>query len=227
MVPGNYSRRLPLPKVEAALQGAIHDSYIRRVLFEGVFDSWANDIPNWLTCATPTPGLLPTSKNINTEGALTFLGLWKSTFGFVHEGVQIVMAMLNPKMGVDILPDGPIVCPYYWAQSIHHLNCDIVWPAEVDDVRLYTRFNFASHECSMQEDDQEDDDLDLQPCLGKAGAPLIQLDSPEYSGVIAQRMIIERLLAQGGIRLAGILNYIFAPKDDPDRQGLFIIDIDD
>jgi hypothetical protein len=64
-------------------------------------------------------------------------------------------------------------------------------------------------------------------CSLEERARLIQLDSPKYSGVIAQRMIVERLLAQGGIRLAGILNYIFAPKDDQDRQGLFIMNIDD
>jgi hypothetical protein len=40
-------------------------------------------------------------------------------------------------------------------------------------------------------------------------------------------MVVERLLAQGGIRLASILNYIVDPKDDPNDKGLFIIDIDD
>ena len=222
MVPGNYSSRLPLPKVEDALQGSIYDSYIRRILFEGVFDSWSNDISNWLTCATPTS---PTPKKMNMDRVLTSPGLWKSALGFVHGGMQTVISMLNPKMGVEIIPDGPILCPYYWAQPIHQLNCDIAWPVEVDDTRFDK--DFTSNECNMPDDGTDDLDSDLQPFSSQESkGDLIQLDSPEYSGVIAKRMIIERLLAQGGIRLAGILNYIFAPKYD-DRQGLFIIDIDD
>ena len=42
----------------------------------------------------------------------------------------------------------------------------------------------------------------------------LQLDTPEYAGVIHDQWIIERLLAQGGIRLAGVLNYLFAPLED-------------
>jgi len=218
-VPNNYSSRLPRPKVEDALRGSIYDSYIRRILVEGVFDSWSNDISHWLTCATPAS---PTSEKVNASEALKSPGLWKSAGGIVHGGMQTIISMLNPRMGVEIIPDGPIVCPYYWAQPIHQLNCDIVWPVEVDDTRFDT--NFASHECN---DESDELNRDLHPLLSlEASGDLIQLLSPEYSGVIYERMIVERLLAQGGIRLAGILNYIFAPTND-DRQGLFIIDIDD
>jgi hypothetical protein len=77
-------------------------------------------------------------------------------------------------MGVDINPDGPVVCPYYWAKPIHQINCDIAWPLDLDDSGAY------------------------------------DLDTPEYAGEIGKQMIIERLLAQGGVRLAGILNYAFA-----------------
>lgn len=221
-VPGNYSSRFPLPKVEDALRGSIYDSYIRRILFEGVFDSWSNDTSNWLTCATPTS---PTPETMSMDRALTSPGLWNSALGFVHGSIQTIISMVNPKMGVEIIPDGPILCPYYWAQPIHQLNCDIVWPVEVDDTRFDT--NFAPNDCNMLDDGSDDLNSDLLPFLSQeANGDLIQLDSPEYSGVIAKQMILEKLLAQGGIRLAGILNYIFAPKYD-DRQGLFIIDIDD
>jgi len=224
MVPLNYSLPLPCDKVEAALQGAIYDSYIRRILFEGVFDAWANVIPDWLICAMPLSTLRPTAEKAIPSGNLSLLGLWKSLVGVVN-GVQTIMSKLNPKTGVDILPDGPIVCPYYWAQPIHRLNCDIVWPVELDDPRMSAQFYSAVDECGAQEDVS---DWHLEPCLGdEARANLIQLDSPKYSEVIAQRMVVERLLAQGGIRLAGILNYIFAPKDDKNQQGLFIININD
>ena len=39
----------------------------------------------------------------------------------------------------------------------------------------------------------------------------LELDTPEYSGAIAKAWVVEKLLAQGGIRLAAVLNEIFAP----------------
>jgi hypothetical protein len=45
-----------------------------------------------------------------------------------------------------------------------------------------------------------------------AGGGLPELDKPEYSGKIEDDWVIEKLLAQGGVRLAGILNAIFAPQ---------------
>ena len=226
-IPQNYSNHLPQAKVEDALHGAIYDPYVRRVLHEGVFGSWTNDIPSWLTCPKPTPNVLPTSDKAG--GTLSFLGLWQWSFGLVNRGVQTILSMMKPKMGVDIVSDGPDVCPYYWAQSIHPLNCEVVWPVEADDARFDTRLSSTSHDCSTQDDESDDVRDDWQPPLSYKAllqAPPIHL-SPEYSTVIRERMIVEKLLAQGGIRLAGILNYIFAPKDDEYSQGLYIVNIDD
>ena len=39
-----------------------------------------------------------------------------------------------------------------------------------------------------------------------------ELDTPEYSGKIEKDWVIEKLLMQGGMRLAGILNAIFVPQ---------------
>jgi hypothetical protein len=77
-------------------------------------------------------------------------------------------------MGVDINPDGPVVCPYSWAKPIHKINCDIGWPLDLTDSGDY------------------------------------ELDTPEYAGKIGKQMIVERLLAEGGFRLASILNYALA-----------------
>jgi hypothetical protein len=38
------------------------------------------------------------------------------------------------------------------------------------------------------------------------------LDTPEYSGKIAREWIVEKLLMQAGVRLAGILNHIFSAE---------------
>ncbi|KAJ3001231.1 hypothetical protein NUW54_g6561 [Trametes sanguinea] len=39
---------------------------------------------------------------------------------------------------------------------------------------------------------------------------LLELDSPEYAGKLANRWVVERLLAMGGVRLAGVLTDILA-----------------
>jgi hypothetical protein len=49
---------------------------------------------------------------------------------------QVVMSwkrLSGGKQGVEIGPDTDVVCPYHWAKPIHALNCDIVWPKELDE----------------------------------------------------------------------------------------------
>lgn len=156
--------------------------------------------------------------------------------------MRAIASKLNLKMGVEITPDGSILCPYFWAQPNHQLNCEVVWPAELDEEPFNARLDIAEAGDICQDDHGHELDLgevsipftdvdsDNQTQCNIAGRPpLLQLDSPEYSGVIADRMIVEKLLAQGGIRLAGILNYIFVPtggKNGPDGGGLYIMDID-
>ena len=115
----------------------------------------------------------------------------------VAEGSQQVLSELSSihtKEGVEINPDDDVVCPYFWSTPLNALNCDIVWPKEL---------TFNSENESVEE-------------------PL-QLDTPEYAGVIEKRMLLEKLLAQGGIRLAGLLNYLFA--DPGSLRGASIRDI--
>ncbi|KAJ7140503.1 phospholipase C/P1 nuclease domain-containing protein [Mycena crocata] len=88
--------------------------------------------------------------------------------------------------------DDTLICPYHWATPIHALNCEIVWPAALDK----SPYN------------------DTRPALSADPPQYLQLDTPEYSGVISERWIVEKLLAQAGIRLAGILNYLFADTED-------------
>lgn len=47
----------------------------------------------------------------------------------------------------------------------------------------------------------------------------LELDSEEYSGKIREQWIVEKQLAMGGVRLAAILNYLFAGDEKPLYQG--------
>jgi len=99
--------------------------------------------------------------------------------------------------------DSDTLCPYAWAAPIQALNCGVVWPAELDDPQ------FATHDADEDEDEDEDD-----AALAAGRAPrkeYLELDTPKYAGQIEKDWLIEKLLMQGGVRLAAILNAIFAP----------------
>ncbi|KAF8156648.1 S1/P1 nuclease-domain-containing protein [Crassisporium funariophilum] len=198
-VPQNYSRPLPgnYPQVEAALRGTIYDSYIRRILWEGALHDWADELPTWLECPSPASGSVAVQ---DSEGQG---GMWQTVLG----GLSDLYARAT-KEGTEINPDGPIVCPYHWAQPLHKLNCDIVWPPALDAPPFDVRFNDA-HSHDHKHDSEDSVDLEA---LALDGKQLLDLDTPEYAGVIEKQKILERLLLQGGVRLAGLLNYLFADE---------------
>jgi hypothetical protein len=155
----NYSSPLPYSEVEGALTGAIYDPYIRRIMWEGPLNNWSDQVQNWLSCSASTSPIVEADGTSQTV---------------LSESIPF-----STKEGVEINPDGDVICPYSWSQATNALNCDIVWPQELAVM---------------------------------SGEEPLQLDTPEYAGVIEKRMLVEKLLAQGGIRLAGVLNYLFADQ---------------
>jgi hypothetical protein len=77
--------------------------------------------------------------------------------------------------------DDETICPWAWANPIHKITCDWAWPKELDS-----------------------------PPYDEPNGPLLELDTDDYSGKIADEWVIEKLLAMGGLRLASILNQIFS-----------------
>jgi hypothetical protein len=77
--------------------------------------------------------------------------------------------------------DDDYVCPLRWASPIHELLCDWVWPKQLEE-----------------------------PPFSERNGTLLELDTEEYSGRITRELLAEKLLAKGGVRLASILNLIFA-----------------
>jgi len=182
-VPQNYSRPLPYPAIENALRGTIYDSYVRRIMWEGTLDKWADEIDDWLSCSTPT-----TESSVMEPD-----GIWQKVLSGLSSFNTLFM-----KQGVEINPDGDVVCPYFWSQPLSALNCDIVWPKQL------TLKESGGNESSLETEE-------------------LELDTPEYAGVIEKRMLLEKLLAQGGIRLAGILNYLFA--DQGSQRSVFVMNL--
>ncbi|KAF8200046.1 phospholipase C/P1 nuclease domain-containing protein [Mycena galopus ATCC 62051] len=116
--------------------------------------------------------------------------------------------------------DDRVVCPHHWAMPIHALNCELVWPAALDQPPYNDTRSAAERDLGQQQVFSCDSGVDADA----EAAPFVELDTSEYSGVINQRRIVEKLLAQAGIRLAGVLNYLFADLED-DEQRLSLVSL--
>ncbi|KAF7357889.1 hypothetical protein MVEN_00835100 [Mycena venus] len=207
---GSTNGPLPSPKIEYALRGTIYDSYVRMIMWEGVLGKWANDVPEWLTCPAPTQ-----SRSLS-------VGFFSSLGAFWQQALLV----WNRVAGGAMDTDDDLICPYYWAKPIHALNCEIVWPKALDEPPYnHTRFDGASssHHHEFVSPDVELAQVDRAGRFvgGPPGGPYLELDTPEYSGAISKQWIIEKLLAQAGIRLAGVLNYLFADIEDPEEAKLW------
>jgi hypothetical protein len=198
-IPRNYTRPLPVPALESSLRGAIYDPYVRRIVWEGVgvgrgTARWEAEADSWLAC--PASSSSPSSSS-----------------------PQLVLAAPRrpPRRGVDGPPqtsDSDVLCPYAWATPIHQLNCDVVWPANLDlsarDDDDAESHPHAHHCGSASAEDEVRAWMEAAAGRGKSNYP--ELDTPEYAGQIAGDWVIEKLLAQGGVRLAGILNGLFSSQ---------------
>jgi hypothetical protein len=199
-MPRNYTRPLPVPPVEAVLRGAIYDPYVRRIMWDGiglgeysdVRGRWADEVEDWLECPAPA------------RPANLFKRVVQAVFG------------AGPRAMSET--DDARLCPRAWAAPIHQLNCDIIWPHALDDMhRDHAELPRGYDDEGATHTHAESAEDEMRAAVASLGRPgrndggLIELDTPEYAGAIAQAWIVEKLLAQGGIRLAAILNDIFAP----------------
>lgn len=149
-------------------------------MYEGILDRYKPDLDAWLACpSVDSPTRLYPPTELMNQLALTPSRNRLSEFFY---------ALLTPKKPTKDVPptDDNIICPYAWAQPMHQLNCEIIWPLELDDPE-------------------------------REG--YLELDTPEYTGKIREEWIVEKQLAMGGIRLAAILNYLFARDEVPLHQG--------
>jgi hypothetical protein len=154
-------------------------------MWEGIESKWIHDIDGWLSCPGPT-ALESQSESIFSVVSRAFsnpLTLPRALVNFVSSAA--------PPKGVKIIPDGPVICPYDWSVPIHKLNCDYVWPAVFG-------FNGTDAEVGHEEDG-------LAECRRY---PI--LDTKAYLAPLDDNLVLEKLVAQGGLRLAGLLNWLFA-----------------
>jgi len=178
-------------------------------MWEGILDKWKYDIPEWFSCPpSPSPN---TAHEMGTwQKVLTLSERFRSSGG-------------GPEWDDDVL------CPYSWAKSIHQLNCDVVWPKELDEPP-YNSFSqsLSSNVSTASQPDHSDFSSFSEDATSPAESSellrgvYLELDTPEYTGVIHKGWVVEKLMAMAGIRLALVLNWLFADVDDIRAGGLLL-----
>jgi len=192
LTPAKYSKPIRAPALESSLRGAIYDPYVRRIYWEGLGPDqqsgrWGSEVESWLSCP-PAPSFEFVPLQLEQPPSQEVL-------------MGAATAPRRKPSGPPATSDSDTLCPYAWAAPIQALNCGVVWPAELDDPQ------FATHDA-----DEDEDEDDAALAAGRAPRKeYLELDTPKYAGQIEKDWLIEKLLMQGGVRLAAILNAIFAP----------------
>lgn len=120
--PRKYDRRLPnAPSIESRLRGTIYDPFIRQIMIEDVYGIWTEDIESWIHCPD----------TISSH--------------FLTQGSEQHPLPDSPEAHRVPIPetDTTLACPYHWAQPIHDLNCQFIWPPAMADehhatIEIYT-----------------------------------------------------------------------------------------
>ncbi|KAH7918662.1 phospholipase C/P1 nuclease [Leucogyrophana mollusca] len=210
-IPANYTRPLRLPGVERHLRDTIYDPYVRRLVWEGVLGRYRDEVQGWLACPD------------DAKAKAAALTVWERVVGWVVGG----------KGGDGGLgTDDETLCPYHWAAPIHALNCEIVWPPALDEPP-YTHIasdDSEAHVCGHEDEDLESLPLNLESLSQNSGRGgkrprYVELDTPEYAGVIRDEWIVEKLLTQAGIRLAAVLNWLFVEPEEGGVRRRMVVEI--
>ncbi|KAH9897057.1 phospholipase C/P1 nuclease domain-containing protein [Cubamyces lactineus] len=210
VTPHNYSRPLTGPQagsVEPHLRGEAYDPLVRRIMHEGfsIGGRFDPEKEAWSDC--------PKSRKVASHLQALVSAGWEASTGSARQlvssnemgGDQAVLDMdrhvaLDPPdstpPGVEKGWDDDVLCPYAWAQQVHSLNCGSdspVWPYGLDGPEEGETLLGSGPGRQSQE-------LEAPP----------ELNTPAYSGRIAQDWVVERLLAMAGVRLANVLTDVLA-----------------
>lgn len=215
-LPLNYTLPLPLPDVEFHLRDTIYDPYVRRLVWEGLLDKFQDEIDAWLVC--PSSG---SSEQRQRQRLPT--STWQYVFSLLSSASK-GESESDDGLGID----DDTLCPYAWAKPIHQLNCQVVFPKELDEApfnRLSSYFIEPHHAHSDQgcgSVDASEDAYDAFVSRKPRKSPYLELYTPDYAGFIKEQWIVEKLLMQAGVRLAAVLNWIFAELEDDEIKSRYL-----
>lgn len=186
---------------------------MRFIVWEGILGWWREDYLSWASCPASEYAGASYPSNLSTEPTTSFVDMTLGdevvfTDEFApsspiesepfFESDQHPLTGLTPKR--ELPTDLPLpVCPLHWSQPIHALNCNstLIWPAYFSSLPPTN-----------------------SPPEHIPASELIQLDTPSYAGRIRGELVIERLLAMAGVRLAAVLNEILDPEEGGEGKGM-------
>jgi len=199
----NYTKPLPtgFERVEENLRGAIYDPLIRKIVWEGVEGKWAEEVGDWVSCSKDE-GDMTAEAEEKKDNVWRTLGDFFLPGWFVRRSVEIPIT------------DTEFICPYHWAKPIHLLNCELIWPKQLEGDHSASRVMASSPRRARCKRYPHFDNFDMEEEEDVVETendeePPYELDNPDYMGAIEKRMLLEQFLGQGGVRLAAALNYIF------------------
>jgi hypothetical protein len=184
---GNYTSSTGNRQLESALRGDIYDPYVRFIVKEGVWGWWKESSKGWFQC--PEEGEhFPTNDEVGVqvEGDA---GIWQQVG-------QVVITALPTAWGNALINNGLVRAPtppeYSSPSALTSSNLDGWLPA-----CPYT-WGKALHP------------YNCRYAWPKNYHPGIELDDGEYFEKITNDKVFEELLGRAGIRLAAVLNAIYA-----------------
>jgi hypothetical protein len=194
------------------LPGAIFDPYVRWIVWEGIREWWKESLEDWLVCpggGDPFPhssvASVPPShpswlKNI--KGLSSFL------LNFLPSPMATALTIKYPfpLKETDQLVN-QILSQHPTSRHARLLRANGEFKA-VDNELPACPYTWSKkiHQLNC-------DYVWPKDYTGAHGAPLIELDTPQYLGRIDGDKVVEKLLAMGGIRLASILNTVFGETE--------------
>ena len=216
-LPRNYTQPLPLPDVEFYLRDTIYDPYIRRLVWEGLLGKWQDELDAWLDCPSSS-----SSDQHQHQPQSAPTSTWQYVFSLLTP-VSKPKGENESEDGLGV--DDDTLCPYAWAKPIHQLNCQVVFPKELDKAP-FNRLSSHSfkprtfdHEHAHSDQgcdcgDASEDAYDAFMSLTRKKSPYLELYTPDYVGLVKEQWIVEKLLTQAGVRLGAVLNWIFADLEE-------------
>lgn len=170
---------------------------MRFIAWEGILGWWKDEYLHWASCpATSAKSELakpPLEEPLDAELLPMSHDEDFSTGPTEQHPLQGLVPLRDPSRSASPPPlESLPVCPLHWATPIHALNCNstLIWPRYFSDIPPNT------------------------PIEHIPAKDLIELDTPQYAGRIRNELVIEKLLATAGVRLAAVLNDLLDPVDD-------------
>lgn len=208
---GNYTSPLPAEQIEKNLPNAIFDPYVRWIVWEGIREWWKDDVDTWLACPAggdPYPHSsnrdIPPSK----QGKAAHRAPWLE--GLVNAGHLAALSLPDRLRGVvaPLLPVPDASYEGFNAQLLrNHPDALAKRGESFEEPACPYTWSRANHAINCEY---------AWPKEYTGHGPLIELDTDEYLGRIGRDKVVERLLAQGGLRLAKILNRVIGKGEYSD-----------